>query len=211
MTLDLACLRRRAVAPLAALLALAIGPPAAHAGLLDDVKLSCDQEEVDQPFKPWGDPLTYVLVPGGSFEDSTSDWTLKNGAKVEDGNESFYVNDEDDSHLLRLPRGSSATTPSVCVGLIDVTTRLFVRNAGSDSSRLKVEVLYPNLLGKTSALTLGKLSGRKEWKPSPPLLITGNLPANLPGGGSAVAFRFTPLDRGDWSIDDVYVDPRRSR
>jgi hypothetical protein len=211
MTFASACLRLRALVPVAALAALFVAAPSAHAGLLDDVKLSCDKDGSKQAFKPWGDPLTYALVPGGSFEDSTSAWELKNGAKVDGGNESFYVNDSNDSHLLRLPRGSSATTPAVCVGLVDVTMRFFLRNSAKDDSKLKVEVIYKDILGRTSALTIDKLDGKRDWKPSPPLLIIGSLPANL-GGGSAVAFRFTPPDRGgDWAIDDVYVDPRRSR
>jgi hypothetical protein len=38
--------------------------------------------------------------------------------------------------------------------------------------------------------------------------VIANLLPLLPGSRTAVAFRFTPYgDGGDWTIDDVYVDP----
>ena len=39
--------------------------------------------------------------------------------------------------------------------------------------------------------------------------IVMNLLPLLPGGNTAVAFRFAPYGDGDWTIDDVYVDPWR--
>ena len=38
------------------------------------------------------------------------------------------------------------------------------------------------------------------------MLVVANLLPLLPGEHTPVAFRFTALG-GDWSIDDVYVDP----
>ena len=41
------------------------------------------------------------------------------------------------------------------------------------------------------------------------MLVAANLFALLPSYAVQVAFRFTPQGAGDWSIDDVYVDPFR--
>ena len=39
------------------------------------------------------------------------------------------------------------------------------------------------------------------------MTVLANLLPLLPGAHTPVAFRFTPLLGGEWSIDDVYVDP----
>jgi hypothetical protein len=45
-----------------------------------------------------------------------------------------------------------------------------------------------------------------EWAPTPVVPVVVNLLSLL--GDQDVAFRFTALDnRGEWTIDDVYVDP----
>jgi len=38
-----------------------------------------------------------------------------------------------------------------------------------------------------------------------------NLLPLLPNGHTPVAFRFTPIRGGSWSIDDVHVDPYQRR
>ena len=39
--------------------------------------------------------------------------------------------------------------------------------------------------------------------------VLANLTALLPGGQTPVAFQFTPVGTGSWTIDDVYLDPKR--
>jgi hypothetical protein len=88
--------------------------------------------------------------------------------------------------------------------------RLFVSNSGSTSSRLKVEALYPGLLGGVQVARVGELGGTATWQPSPELQLTvPNLLATLSLSQTAIAFRFTPQGTGgQWRIDDVYLDPR---
>jgi hypothetical protein len=53
-----------------------------------------------------------------------------------------------------------------------------------------------------------------SWHPSLPMLTAANLLSglNLDGGTAEVAFRFRPAGfLAAWQIDDVYVDPFRSR
>src|SRR5919109_5653762 len=101
---------RRLVLGVAVLLALcAATARPAEAGLLP----TCDVP-VSQPFKQWGDEARYALVPGGSFEPGSAPWTLSGGAKVVDGNESFYVRSGGGKGAaLPPPRGSGGAPGSL--------------------------------------------------------------------------------------------------
>jgi hypothetical protein len=163
-----------------------------------------------QPFLPWLDPASYALAPNGGFEDGAVSWRLRNGAVPVAGNEPFHVTSAGDDSSLALPPGASATSADVCVRLLDPTLRLFVANAGSPASTLKVEALYTNLLGGSSRSTVAILTGARGWQPTLPLPFLANLGA-LPlvtSGTVEVGFRFTAQgEGGEWRIDDVYVDP----
>ncbi len=169
---------------------------------------ACGGQPVVQPFLPWADPAHYVLAPNGTVE-SGAGWDLDGGATRVRGNESFYVNSGQDASSLALPSGSSATTDFMCVGVEHPTLRFFARNRGSQFSSLLVEVLYTDAWGTRRALPIGAAVGGAMWQPTAPLPVVANLFALLEDEQVEVAFRFTPQDAGDWSIDDVYVDPFR--
>src|SRR4051794_25094196 len=97
-----------ALIPTAALAALAIGAPAASAGLLVSSAQSCASEQFSQPFGKWGDKANYTPVPGGAFESGQKAWTLSGGAKVATGNESYKVRSSTDSQSLYIPAGGVA-------------------------------------------------------------------------------------------------------
>jgi hypothetical protein len=205
---------RLRAACLAACSSLAIGgavaAPAAQASVLSLLPGSCGSEVYSQPFAKWGDTANYTPVPGGSFEAGSLPWLKSGAAAVVAGNESYYVTSASDKSSLSLPSGSSATSPARCTSIYHPTLRLFVKNAGSATSRLKVEALYPGLLGGVQAAKLADLGGTSAWSPSPVLQLTlQNLLATLSLSRTAIAYRFTPEDSsGKWSIDDVYMDPR---
>jgi hypothetical protein len=198
------------VAAISSLGLSALAVPAAQANVLSILPGSCGNQAESKPFAQWGDTANYTLVSGGAFEAGSPPWTLSGGAAVGPGNESYYVHDSADQSSLSLPAGSSATSWGVCTSIYHPTARLFVKNSGSTSSRLKVEALYPGLLGGVRAAQLGSLSGTSAWKPTStlPLTVT-NVLATLSLDRTVIAYRFTPEDAiGKWSIDDVYVDPR---
>jgi hypothetical protein len=181
----------------------ALGAPVAQA--------SCGPETTSHPFSQWGDSLGYVLVPGGSFEAGADEWTLDGGAAVVDGNESFNVNSDQDSQSLSLPTGSSATSPEICTSIDRPIFRFFARNTGSRRSNLRIDVVYPGPLGDIRLVHLGLLSS-SSWSPSLPMPVIANYLSALPGASQTMAFRFTPTgSSGEWSIDDVYVDPAARR
>ena len=195
---------------LAAFSSLALAAPAAHASVLSLLPGSCGGEVYSKPFAQWGDTANYTLVPGGSFESGTLPWVKSGGATIVSGNESYYVHASSDQSSLSLPSGSSATSLASCTSIYHPTARLFVKNTGSTSSRLRVEALYPGLLGGVQSARLADVSGTSSWKPTAALQLTvTNLLATLSLSRTAIAFRFTPADStGKWSIDDVYLDPR---
>jgi hypothetical protein len=188
----------------------AVATPSARAGVLVDQAVTCDTYFLTDAFARWSDPAFYVLAPDGGVETRARGWTLTGGARVIPGNEKYYVNRRTDSHSLYLPPGSSATTPSMCVGLTYPTLRAFAINRKAASSTLGVEVLFEDALGSVQSLQIGLLNAAGMWQPTIPMPVVANLLPLLPDGNTAVAFRFTPQDAsGDWRIDDVYVDPYR--
>jgi hypothetical protein len=185
-----------------------IAVPAAQANVLSLLPGICGNQPESQTFSQFGDNNEYTPVAGGSFEAGSASWLLSGGAGVTNGNETFYVGGTSDSHSLSLPTGSSAVSVAACTNVNQPTARLFVRNAGSASSRLTVAVLYPTLLGQIGKMTIGVLSGTSSWEPSPTLSIaTADLLSTLSSQDTAVAFDFTPSGGGAWSVDDLYIDP----
>jgi hypothetical protein len=197
-----------ALAVFCAVVALMV-TPSAEAGLIGTGPAS-DCGTASQVFEPWGDSANYLLVPGGAFESGDPDWAMSGGAKVVPGNEPFYVHSSKDRNSLYLPSGSSALSPTVCFGLGDWHARFFVRNVGSASGSLKVDVAVKSLLGLVSILDGGSVSGTGVWAPSPRIGLTfTNLCSLL--GVRAVAFRFRTVGRGAaFQVDDVYLDPWKS-
>lgn len=184
-----------------ALLALAVFAGSAQA---------CSYSGAEKVFSPWGDQRNYVLAPDGGFEADGSGWRLRRGAAVVEGNESYYLNDAGDSKSLYLPARSSAASPPVCMAIDTPSFRLVARNSGDPSSQLRVEAVY-KLLGLVRTKTGGTLRAGSDWAPtrsiSTVLTLSTIIGTLIP---SAIEIRFTPLDsRGQWQIDDLYIDPFR--
>jgi hypothetical protein len=191
-----------------ALLGAAFAAPSAGAGLLFTGPPATCETETSKPFRPWSDYANYVLVSGGAFEGSAPGWTLKGGAAVASGNETFYVRSTADRYSLHLPAGSSAITPTMCFALGDWHLRFFARRTSTTSGTVKVDVVVKSLLGVVSVLDGGSISATGEWKPSPQVgLLLTNVTSLI--GTRAVAFRFRPSG-ASFRIDDVYLDPWKS-
>jgi hypothetical protein len=162
-------------------------------------------------FLRWLDPMRYEKAPGGNAE-SAAGWTLTGGAKVVTGNEPWKIGKSTDVRSLSLPRGSQATTGVMCVGILHPTMRFFARRtSGWLLDSLKVEVLFEGSGGRVYSLPIGLVLAGGSWQPTLPFPVLASLLPLLPGEQTPVAFRFTPLGGANWQIDDVYVDPWRSR
>jgi hypothetical protein len=196
-------LRIGLVIALAAFVGGGVSFKSASAGLI-----SCNDSQ-QRPFAPWGDNAYYKLAPNGSFDEGSNGWSLKGGARVvTDGNPLVSG-----SSSLLLPSGSSATAPAACAKLADPASRFFVRNTGSPSGSLRVDVTYRTLLGLFTVTTnLGTFTAGGEWQPSPKYghvlsNVLGTLALN-PKVAASLRFKFTPVGRGaEYQIDDLFVDP----
>jgi hypothetical protein len=205
----------RSLTLVVALAAMALAAPSANAGVLVASADNCPDQTVGQPFLPWLDPMSYTLVPGGTFEHGAAGWSL-NDASVVSGNEPWQVHGDDGSRSLKIPAGKSATTDTICVGLEHPTLRFFAKSSGSSLlgslvSTLTVEVLFEDNSGGVNALPIGAVLPSSRWSPTLPYPILVNLLPLLPDDKTPVRFRFRAVGGSSWQIDDVYVDPHSRR
>ena len=201
-------------AGLAALTAAAVAVPAApaSAGLLVTSASNCPAASLSQPFTAWGDTNNYFLAPNGAVESGTTTW-MASGASAVSGNEPWHVHGSADSHSLYIPSGKSATTGSVCVGIKDPSMRFFVK-ADRDLvsglltvSTLKVDAIVKTSLGLEVPVPVGVVTSSTQWS-TPSCTVLASLLPLFPNDQTPIAFRFTAGGGANWTIDDVYVDPR---
>jgi len=192
--------RTRLLAVLAiAVLALGLAAASAQA---------CSYPGAKPVFAPWGDQSNYVLAPDGGFEVSGAGWSLRGGAAVGGGNESYQLNGPTDSKSLGLPAGSAAISPPICMSIDTPSFRLMARNGGDPSSRLRIEAIY-SLLGLVRTDVVNTVTAGPEWGPGKQMSVVLGL-STLVGTiiPSSIEIRLTPLDsKGQWQVDDLYVDP----
>jgi hypothetical protein len=172
---------------------------------------TCPKNTLSVPFQKWGDSGSYFLGPGGAFEGTLTGWTATGAAKIVSGNETSYVNSTKDKYSVSLPSGSAITSPSVCVTTSMPDLRLFVRNTGSASAKLNVNMTFTNSAGKPSTVTVASISGTSNWSLSPVVNFLQSV-APLVNGASQtwVTFTFAPVGTaGAWQVDDFFVDPMK--
>ena len=195
----LAPVRRRIAITLAAAALLA---PASSANA---ATTPCGGESLRQVFAAWGDSSWYFLAPGGAFEDGAAGWSLRGGAAVVDGNAPFALGAPGDSRSLALPAGASATSAPVCIRHDTRSVRWVQR--GPRGALLAVKVVHVDPRASTPGRLLDVVGAGGSWQPSPELSIPPGA-TGLRGNGSAtVALEFTALS-GEWTLDDLYVDPK---
>jgi hypothetical protein len=183
-------------------IAVLSGAPARAALITTD---ACDNAALSQPFSQWNDSNEYKLIPGGSFENGASGWTLSHGASTVSGSEPFGATGSVGASSVYLPAGASVTSPFTCVDAAYPSFRFFARNNGLLSTVL-VSVVYKPLLGIPVAVPVGTVALSTNWAPSMPMLTVSVLTGLLHGGTTPMAVRFTAVT-GSSQIDDVFVDP----
>ena len=190
--------------------ASALAAPTASAGLLVKSAPNCASTVFEQPFTSFGDKANYTMVGGGSFESGAPGWQLSK-AKVVSGSNPHQVNGGGHSQSLQISPGGYATSPTACVGLEHPTMRFFVKSSGGllSLSTMTVEVLAETSVGLVVPVPIGLVLPNTKWHPSGRYLIVANLLPLLPRDYTPVAFRFRAIGGATWTIDDVYVDPRR--
>lgn len=203
----------------AVLAATAFSVPAANAGLIGNGGLlggitnllsgNCANGG-SQIFAPWLDFSNYILAPNGSFELGSKGWSLSGGAGVVSGNEPFLPTG---SHSLALPSGSTAMSPTVCLGTKQLYIRFFGSDLGGTDGGLRVRVYWYGLLNQLLGHSdFAVFAPGGPWAPSGQINSSGGLLAPLPVvallSSSSARIEITPLGSGShWQIDDLYIDP----
>ena len=173
--------------------------------------LSCTARSEAAVFSRWGDQAPYFLVSNGGFENGSTDWTLSGGAKVVNGNESYYVGGSSNRHSLSITPGGAAETRPMCVSRGEDTIRLFVNNSHTSGAILHVDAIVVNpdtgAVGTTAFDVNGDVPS-SPWAPTIQLKIP-----NLLGGSGTEQLTLRFSLRGTkttWGIDDVFIDPFKS-
>jgi hypothetical protein len=167
--------------------------------------VTCGPATYTQPFMPWGDPGSYLLAPGGSFEGANG-WNLSGGAKIVNGNEPFFLNSRADSHSLLLGAGGSATSPAACLDANSPTLRFVGKS--SDSSPVHVDIYAAGVLGVVKLPWSTEISLSTSWNPSAIQLLTLQQVLALTNlGTTSIVLRFSPVGSATVQLDDVYIDP----
>lgn len=180
-----------------------LGAPAAAGAARAPQPGGCPDVAVSQPFSPWADSADYFLAPDGDFE--RDGWALRGRADVVRGNSPFGSG----ARSLLLEAGGAATSAPFCIGVEHRTMRFFARAATSSS--LDVDVLYIDARGRSRSERIGELSGAGRWAPTDVVPMIVNALAADRGNAMMVQLRLAPHGSGAWSVDDVFVDPYRSR
>ena len=159
----------------------------------------------------WAEKGAYYLAPQGDLE-TTDGWSLDKHAVTVAENSPFGTG----SSSLLLPEKGEAISPAMCVSVAHPTIRLFASNTGDPDARLEVEIFFEDLAGKVKKLKVARLRGGPAWAPTTIVPLHVNLlGAAAEDGFTAIAVKLKAKDvkskTGGWKVDDLYVDPFRSR
>jgi hypothetical protein len=200
-------IKRLLISSAAAIAATSIAAvPSAGAGW----EQPCEARKLSKAFSQWGDTNDYFLVTGGDFETfSVIAWNLSLGTQPRLGEQSpWKVNSALHRMGLRIPFGGRARTLDICVMVDEETMRFFYRSPGVRGAQLRVDIDAASDMGsaKGSWTADGSVAG---WQVSPAIAIP-----NVRGedGRQEIEITFTPAGvRATWAIDDVMIDPWRTR
>jgi hypothetical protein len=189
--------------PVGAVAALAlVAAPAASAATTNP----CGTQITAPVFAQFGDLADYYLAPGGSFEGSTIPWAKSGAASLAAGNEPWYLAGATNRQALRLQKDAKVTTPKLCVTRNEPYLRFVAKAVGS--GQLDVEVRLYDANGQVTDSSSGGVSpsDHNGWRPSKLIFLKTDKLAAGQAGYIDVSFK----SQGDWTIDDVFVDPYRS-
>ncbi|MEA2322635.1 MAG: hypothetical protein QOD81_2485 [Solirubrobacteraceae bacterium] len=198
-------IRRWGMAPLmASVLAMAVVSQASAAELVEPAVVeesvqSCTAPALSTALAAYGDDRSYFTAPGGDFEDAEG-WQLRGGAALTGGSSPLGLGGGMTS--LRLPAGSSATSPVFCVDLDYPTFRFWASQAAGRG--LAVDVIYPGFV-QNKVQAAANVKADAAWTLVKDVKLK---PAKVESawGWRHVAIRFRAT--AETRVDDVLIDPR---
>ena len=169
---------------------------------------SCTDPLLSQPFLAWGDTNWYALAPGEAADDfDGTGWALSGGARVA----TTTLADGTTGEVLDLPRGSQATSPTICLTSAYPTARMMIRNvSGSNGGSVGFSVSYAGTstadapLQTGSFKTTGNQGATGGWMLSDP----ANLDPSSTPGWQLMQITLTANGPKEFQVYNLYNDPR---
>jgi hypothetical protein len=191
---------RPAITALLSAAAFLVVPAAAQA--------ACPSAPTTQPFLAFGDSADYSLAPNGAFESGAGGWALS-GASVTAGNESYKVHGASDAKSLSLKATGQAVSPAFCVSTAQPTFRFFAKRTSGTWGVLNVKLRWTGDNGQTNEAVVGSVTaGDTSWHPTQVFSLSSVLGLWNSSQATSAQLVLDPEDYGgNWSIDDVYIDP----
>lgn len=190
------------VATLLTSIAAAI-PAAAHAA-------ECTPLPTVKAFKGVdGDTADYSVAPGGGFEYGAPGWKLAGAARTVVGNETLGV--KPGLRALRLPLGSSATSPEFCVDQTKPHFRFAFKVDNASMSGVMALVIYRDARGEVNNVEI--TSSKRVtahptfWQASENSPLATLLPLDKDTNTATVQIKFVSLLPSDF-IDDLLTKTR---
>lgn len=92
----------------------------------------------------------------------------------------------------------------------DPELRFFVLNSGKHGATLNVSAYFVGNDGKAHMKDLADVKAGSGWTLTDGVKFHDVIQPGANGNGS-VQFVFTPSDKSDWQIDNLYIDPLKSQ
>jgi hypothetical protein len=192
-------------------LATAVAPSMASANCLD--------EPVSPVFQAYGDSGDYFRVAGGNFAATTPGWYMERARldtrdSLKPGSDAPHLV-ESKSQSLKMETGSWIVSPPICVDVKRPHFRFFAYKKGGSIGSLNARLLWIGDDGKFNITSVGTLSPGQftSWELTPQLELANRLPIQ---GEQNTQVRFVfdynnqeSGTRGQWFVDELYVDPYR--
>ncbi len=150
-----------------------------------------------------GDTADYSVAPAGDFESGAKGWSLTGSAAVASGNESLGITPG--SKALRMPIGSTATSPAFCVDETNPHFRFAYKVDSAGATGFIAHVVYKDARGavtKTELLSSQAISiTPSAWQASPKSPLATIIPLNATTKSASVQLKFSVASPADLSSD----------
>ena len=186
-----------------ATLVLAAGATPALAGTT-----ACSGATTSPVFSPWGDPAAYTPFQGAGFESGASGWSWGGKANIVSGDDGLLAGVEG-SHAVNIPGGGLAKSPWLCVDSTMPSMRFMVRRVSGTGNL----TILGTLAGKSGLplTTMTIVAGSAAWQASDVVYFPSALTSLVASSGLNAQFQFVADPGTVYRIDDVYMDPYKTR
>jgi hypothetical protein len=193
---------QKRLASILATAALAVSASPALAGTT-----ACSGATTSPVFSPWGDAALYTPFKGAGFESGASGWSWGGKANIVAGDDATLVG-AIGTHAVDIPGGGLAKSPWLCVDSTMPSMRFMVRRVSGTG-----DLTVKGTLAGTgfSAAIVTTVAGTATWQPSAIVYFPSVFTTLVANGGLNAQFQFVADAGTVYRIDDVYMDPYKTR